>query len=297
MQKTRDGGSWSKIRPTGYYTATVQRENYRTESFTVVVVGGNFGGPYFVADFQMLPQVPMTNDDIRVVLRGGRFNVLMQCSPCLQLVVTGPTEGGQELARMEPALSKTNNDSHIFNDFAGLIVQRTVIRKQLTGSYEIMVYDWETRHNLNSSAMKDSNAVVQIYRGNDLWEQFYVPNRDGNTWTVASITGSNVTVINEVTSMIHPTDWEPEHSTLAECAPLSSECENTLGCCGDLTCSNGICAGTPTQAGLEEAPNALDMRTRILAICSDSCEDKLDQPDYYECCRIFMKTKTRLQRI
>ncbi|XP_055340371.1 uncharacterized protein LOC129589592 [Paramacrobiotus metropolitanus] len=141
--------------------------------------------------------------------------------------------------------------------------------------------------------MKDSRAVLQIYRGNELWDRFYVPNRDGNTWIVANITGTNLTVINEVVSVIQPTDWKPKHSALAECALLGSECENTLGCCGYLTCTNGICTGRPWQAFMEEAPNALDMRTRILATCSDTCKHKLDQPDYYKCCRVFLKMRAR----
>ncbi|XP_055357268.1 uncharacterized protein LOC129602295 [Paramacrobiotus metropolitanus] len=189
---TMENGYWVQSLPSGYYTATASATGYIPKVFTVVVY--SLVGP--APMHSLMPDV--SNDDIRIILFNSRYAYM-------ELVVEGPLQDTQYRTRVECQGMKSSEDKLIQNDYAGTFADSTVITKQLPGTYRISVYDWNSRKKQQISLLANSNSVVELYRGKSLWARYYVPNRVGNTWSVAEFNGANLTVINEITTEYHYT--------------------------------------------------------------------------------------------
>ncbi|XP_055335017.1 zinc metalloproteinase nas-39-like isoform X2 [Paramacrobiotus metropolitanus] len=188
---SNEDGYWSQSLPAGYYTATVSAAGYLPKTFSVVVCAGGSSNIYH----SLMPLV--SYDDIRII----HFDV--RSDTYMKLVVEGPLQDSQQRTRVECLGTRLSADNLIHTDYAGAYADSTLIKKQLPGMYRISVYDWNNRKGAPSRRLVNSNSVVEIYRGKNLWARFFVPNRVGNTWNVAEFNGVNLTAINELTTEFH----------------------------------------------------------------------------------------------
>ncbi|MDW7649924.1 MAG: TasA family protein [Bacillota bacterium] len=70
--------------------------------------------------------------------------------------------------------------------------------------YRYSVHDYSNRYATNSTAMANSGASVQVYRGDSLVGTYNVPQQDGTLWTVFEIQGSTINAINGMTYQSNP---------------------------------------------------------------------------------------------
>ena len=67
------------------------------------------------------------------------------------------------------------------------------------GLFSYYVYDYSNGGNKNSSYLSESNAVVRVYRGNELIHIYNVPqNKRGIKWDVFAISKNGLITYNEV---------------------------------------------------------------------------------------------------
>jgi hypothetical protein len=73
----------------------------------------------------------------------------------------------------------------------------TIYKSNPNTIYHYFVYDYTNGGSDNSTALSNSNAVVRIYKGDQLIETFNVPvNHEGTTWKVFDIQQGNIVPIN-----------------------------------------------------------------------------------------------------
>ena len=63
------------------------------------------------------------------------------------------------------------------------------------GVYRYSVHDFTNAQNMTSAALAASGARVQVLRGGQLFQTYFVPNRPGTLWTVFEILDGNLTVL------------------------------------------------------------------------------------------------------
>ena len=75
--------------------------------------------------------------------------------------------------------------------------ETTSVYVGVDGTYTFYVHDFSNGGYYFTTAMSTSNAQVKVYiGGSGEYYEFYVPNEDGNIWTVFSITDGVLTPIN-----------------------------------------------------------------------------------------------------
>ncbi|XP_055355085.1 uncharacterized protein LOC129600554 isoform X2 [Paramacrobiotus metropolitanus] len=198
---TSTNGSWSAVLPTGHYTATatVPGYNYTAPPFTVTVIGTYRS----YRDWAMTPV--LESSDLRIFLRGTQSYLHSQYD--VKLLITGPLQG--TTARGQVRTNATvSADGLMHYDFIDTVFSSVHIRKQLAGIYRIQVYevsamqiksteDWEWN-------LANSQSMVQIFHGDALWAQYFVPIKRGNIWTVAEIDGRRLRVVNDMQTVVPP---------------------------------------------------------------------------------------------
>lgn len=77
--------------------------------------------------------------------------------------------------------------------------ETTTIYQQIPGVYRFSVHDYTNRSSTSSTALGNSGARVQLYRGSSLIATYDVPaNQPGTTWTVFELNGNTITPINQM---------------------------------------------------------------------------------------------------
>ncbi|XP_055355095.1 uncharacterized protein LOC129600563 [Paramacrobiotus metropolitanus] len=206
---TTANGTWSAALPGGHYTATAvytaskTGDKFTGPPFTVLAVPGGWNN---LRDWALTPQ--FAKGDIRIILRGTGLQLLRdQFGPVdMKLVVSGPLQNSSS-QRAEVRQNITiSADKLMVYDYMDRIFGSVLIRKQLSGVYRIQVQDTTAIQPKPVTFKPNSNldygqAMVEIYRGDTLWGQYFVPLTSGNTWTVAEIDGSRLTGINKMSTV------------------------------------------------------------------------------------------------
>ncbi|XP_055355117.1 uncharacterized protein LOC129600576 [Paramacrobiotus metropolitanus] len=203
---TTTNGSWSAVLPGGHYTATAVYTTPKTDAkftgppFTVLAIPG----VDHLRDWAITPQ--FAKGDLRIILRGtGLVAHDKYGSYDLKLLVKGPLQNSPTQRAEVRGNATTSADKLMVYDYMDRIFGSVLIKKQLPGVYRIFVQETDAlqakpvtyRADMN---LANSQCMVEIYRGDALWAQYFVPLSSGNTWTVAEISGKRLTVINEMST-------------------------------------------------------------------------------------------------
>ncbi|XP_055355105.1 uncharacterized protein LOC129600567 isoform X2 [Paramacrobiotus metropolitanus] len=200
---TSKNGTWSVTLPAGLYTATVTdpNGNFTAPPFTVVP------GSESLRDWAMTPQ--FAKGDIRIVLRGTGFAVSGNFGPYdLKLSVSGPLQNNTSQRAEVRGNATASADNLMVYDYVDRIFGSVLIRKQLPGVYRIQVYEADAilpkpTTRFPEWNLANSQSMVEVYRGDLLWAQYFVPIKSGNTWTVAEINGTQINAVNDMQTVPH----------------------------------------------------------------------------------------------
>lgn len=157
-------------------TGISDEERYTTTSFNIKVLGGttidNQNG--YVSN-------GLTSDELRIVLTWGS-------KPSdLDSHLVGPDGSG---GKFHEYYSKKNDgsDADLDRDDTDSYGPETItIHKEYAGTYVYAIHNYSNKSSSNSTALANSGAQVQVYRGSNLLMTYYVPsNKEGTLWTVFS---------------------------------------------------------------------------------------------------------------
>ncbi|XP_055330096.1 uncharacterized protein LOC129582584 isoform X2 [Paramacrobiotus metropolitanus] len=187
---TAENGTWLAELPSGHYTVTISAPDtdYAAPPLSVVVV------PKADKWRDCVMTQPMDNDEIRIILRATGYDAYD-----VKLLVSGPLENSKERAVVQ-ANANISADGWMVYDNVDTMFGSVLIKKQLPGVYRIQVNENNYRQYKADADwnLANSQSTVQIYRGNHLWAQYYVPVSNGNKWVVAEFNDFRLNVINEV---------------------------------------------------------------------------------------------------
>lgn len=195
--------------PAGNYTATVSKDGFTPNRFTVTVVGGQT-----ILNQNASISPPIADRQWRFVLTWG------QTPSDLDSHLTGPTPpnaGGGRFHTYFPSSSRTYSFNGIryadldVDDVSSFGPETTTIYEPTGGSgvYRFSVHDYSNKDSSNSTAMAASGAQVRVFRGSTLVATYSVPNRSGTLWTVAELDLTNpsfpiLTPINRMSFISNP---------------------------------------------------------------------------------------------
>jgi hypothetical protein len=87
------------------------------------------------------------------------------------------------------------------DDDNGFGPETIILSQQIDGLYRFSVHDSQSSGNPTSTALSNSGAQVQVYKGSYLLETFTIPtNQIGNLWTVFEMDGNTITPVNTLTN-------------------------------------------------------------------------------------------------
>ncbi|MDQ6611426.1 MAG: carboxypeptidase regulatory-like domain-containing protein [Gemmatimonadota bacterium] len=182
---TQNGTYAFALQPPGTYTVRATKATYASSTVNTVVSGGNVVAPVLFIS-------PGTASSL------WRFVLSWGLTPLdLDAHLTGP-------------ISASTSRFHVFyfsrgsattSPFATLDVDQTnccgpetiTIAQQFPGIYRYYVNNFS-----QESPLSTSNARVDVYFGNALVNQFFVPAQPGTIWTVFEISGTVLTPVNTV---------------------------------------------------------------------------------------------------
>ncbi len=185
--------SFTNIAP-GTYSITGTGTGYASQVQTGIVVGSQ------VVAGQDLSLLPTASNDIRIVLTWG-------ANPQdLDSHLTGPTAAGSRFHVYYPAKGSLFSDPFAaldIDDVTSFGPETITISQQLSGVYRYSVHDYWTyaasgTRPTNSTALANSGARVQLFMGDQLRQEFFVPNQPGTLWTVFELNGTTLTPINRM---------------------------------------------------------------------------------------------------
>lgn len=185
--------------PASVYTATASGSGYIDTSFTVVSIGGEETGDQ---DASITPVLDL--DEIRIILKWGE-------SPSdLDAHLRGPASDGETFhcyfGDKNPDPGYVNLDK---DDTQGNGTETITIEQSLDGIYKYLVHDYTNRQSTISTALSNSNAIVNVYKGSDLLAAYNVPTGQGGTvWSVFELDGTsgNITTLNAMSYESNPSD-------------------------------------------------------------------------------------------
>lgn len=171
-------------------------EKYLTNYFNIKVMGniniGNQNGAVGTG---------LVSDQLRIVLRWG------STPSDLDSHLVGPTSDGDKFHVYFSDKKYTENSTRIadldLDDTSSWGPETTTIYNPVPGTYKFCVHDYSNKYNSSNTALSNSGAIVQIYRGISAVPEYelYVPQGIGTVWNVFeynSETG-NINVINTIT--------------------------------------------------------------------------------------------------
>jgi len=183
---------------TGNYTATISKEGYATNSFSVVSLGGQ--------------TTPNQNAVITQILEEGQTRIVLSwgSSPSdLDSHLTGPLASGDRFhvywSNKRPTGANANLD---VDDVTRFGPETITIESQRDGVYRYSVHDYSNRRATSSSALASSAARVIVYQGNGIVADYSVPNQPGTLWTVFEMSGQEITPINSMSYESSSSDVE-----------------------------------------------------------------------------------------
>ncbi len=197
---TNDVGYYEIEYTPGLYTIEFSKDGFITGYKNIVV--GVLG--LFAQNAIISPVMSDEEGEYRVVLS-------WRDSPNdLDSHLTGPLENSEERFHLYFPLADTMGASeNPYREYATLDWDNTritynsdpetvTIHKQIDGVYRYSVHDYSNSGNASSTAMANSNAKVDVYKGSVLIGTYHVPNIAGTIWTVFELSGDTFTPINRV---------------------------------------------------------------------------------------------------
>jgi hypothetical protein len=175
----------------GNYTVQMQKTDFITSFFSLVVLGGQT-----VADQNGTISPSIATGEIRIVLEWG------DAPSDLDSHLTGPLNGGGRFhcyfSNKTPQGSSTNLD---VDDTSRFGPETITVTQTIGGTYRYSVHDYSNKSSNSSTALGASNATVRVFIGNAAPRIFSVPNQSGTLWTVFEIDGTslNLTPVNRMT--------------------------------------------------------------------------------------------------
>jgi hypothetical protein len=189
----------------GYYTGEVSKVGYITNFFTSLCTG----------ETENLNQngviSPMLDTrQIRIVLTWG-------ASPYdLDSHLTGPipnsTTRFHTFYNDRGSMTASPFAYLDHDDVTSYGPETTTIAQVFQGIYRYSVHDFTNRNSTQSQSLAQSSAHIDVYRGNDLWQSFNVPNQYGTLWTVFEYDGSSLTSVNTMEYCSNPSSVNNERS-------------------------------------------------------------------------------------
>lgn len=187
---TNANGEYSLQVSPGMKTLTFTRDGY-IETYANVNVqrGGNHG-----QDVSMSKR--LENNQYRVVLTWG-------ASPRdLDSHLVGKSSLNKEYHVYYSARNPVNANGEASldrDDTSGYGPETTTFKVTNNSTYTFYVYDYSNK--ANSSQLKNSDAKVEVYCGNELLHVFTVPYTNGGWWEVFRIENSGFKVVDQITSI------------------------------------------------------------------------------------------------
>jgi len=170
----------------GNYTAEISGNGYVTNYFTLVSIGG------INNDEQNGVVTPEIGDDnYRIVLTWGE-------SPRdLDSHLTGPINSGE---RFHVFYANKNSSPYAnldLDDVTSFGPETVTITEQIPGTYRYSVHNYTDRTSNSSDRLSKSDAIVRVFKGDQLVRTFSVPqDTDGTLWTVFELENNTINSIN-----------------------------------------------------------------------------------------------------
>lgn len=186
-----DNGMYLYKGAAGYYTFTAKKEGFSNKVFSTSIKGDTESR---LADVAISPH--LQSDQIRVVLRWS------DNPRDLDSHISGPSGDGAGVHVYFDAPSASSGNNTVIldvDDTDGEGPETITLTKPLSGQYTYSVHDYTNRYVLNSNALAESMATVEVYVGNTPAKVFNVPNLNGNLWKVFTYDGVTVQPVNSMT--------------------------------------------------------------------------------------------------
>lgn len=187
--------------PSGNYTLTASKDGYSDTSYNIVVYPGT------------TDENPAINETMSPTMNEGFYRVILTWGttvPDLDSHLVADTDTGSDIhvyfSNMNPSPYYANLDV----DDTTYEGPETITITNFEGlsSIRYAVHDYTNRHSTSSTAMSYSNAVVRLFKGNQLIRTFQVPTGYGGTeWDVFELdSNGRITTINTMTYADAPLD-------------------------------------------------------------------------------------------
>jgi uncharacterized protein YjdB len=178
------------------YTVRVTAPDFAPAARTGVAVGGT------TRTGQNVSMSPLGNDGlVRVVLTWG-------ATPSdLDSHLTGPLSGGGRFHVYYASSGSLNSSpwaSLDRDDTSSFGPETITITQEFPGVYRYSIHDYSNRGSSSSTAMANSGAKVEVYRGAVRIAQYFVPSGVGTLWTVFELNNGVLTPINAMSNQSNP---------------------------------------------------------------------------------------------
>jgi uncharacterized protein YfaP (DUF2135 family) len=173
----------------GVYTVEATKSGYITGHFTVACLGGTT-----TTDQNGSISPALSSDEYRIVLTWGE-------SPSdLDSHLFGPTStGGTFHISWEGKVADNGYVNLDVDDIYSYGPETITISHQLDGTYRYLVHDYTNYASSSSTALANSGAQVNVYKGSALVATFNVPSGAGTLWTVFELNDDDKTPIDTIT--------------------------------------------------------------------------------------------------
>ncbi len=202
MTTTNENGYYKVEYIPGTYTVEYSKEGYIT-GYRSIVIG--------------IIDLAAQNASISPLLGDGAYRITLYWKNIpndLDSHLTGPVENSSERFHLYYPMNERNgghpnSDKYTLDLDNTDIVSRpevyetTTILKQIDGVYRFSVHDYSNSGSTTSTAMANSQATVNVYKGNSNIPvaTFHVPTTAvGSIWTVFEINGDTITPINRISA-------------------------------------------------------------------------------------------------
>lgn len=197
--KTLSDGTFSLSVSVGTYTAEVSRDGYVTGYYNVI--SGDTGMLSPLANTTMVLTPVLADDEYRIVLTWG--STPSDLDSHLTYYVDGiqkchvyygrkiGTYNGEKIAQLDLDDTSSYGPETVTITLNGSLIESGK-------EFRYSVHNFSNRNNSSSNSLSLSNAMVQVYAGNEKVKTFNVPkNVVGTVWHVFDITEEGIKSVNE----------------------------------------------------------------------------------------------------
>ena len=182
--------------PAGNYTVRASKDGYITNTFNVVVVAGETRG---YQDATISPE--MDDSEFRIVLRWGEYPWDLD-SHYNGVTVDGYRDHVCYYNTWGTTANLDTDDTYSYGPETVTVTDFEYLKNGFTYS----VHDYTNRYESSSTAMSNSGAYIELFRGGTLLRTFYIPTgKIGTVWNVFSMDSSgNIRDLNTFENISEP---------------------------------------------------------------------------------------------